>query len=1308
MRHSMLHSFLIYPRLLLTLCLVAVVSLLALSPSTAIAQLTVQYQKNYEDTSLANIGSCAIDSLGSVYVIGHEYPFIQLTKLNASGDIEWQRSISGSYPVHGNDRYNRDVEVDASGDVIAAGTCAEQSNTAAEVVVAKYDSDGNLLWGSPVSIDLNTPYYGNRLDLAIDESGFIYVAAQQSTFSDPDLPTLSHLVVAGIDSNGTVAFRDERPAESFSGHGWPLRRVFTSDSTARVVCRTLVDSLTCYRPEPYDDSVFVIENQTSIHKYSHFGYEERVFGPWKAHSGSLDHSCNDRTSLSTMPRDVSERPDGSLVIACQVYEGDMDYVILSVAENGTLNWSTPSEDVSYANAGPNGESYFTGFVFGSPWKIYKYDQSGNFVWESPQPGSYGSSLVVDRNDNICVFDGQKIVQLNALDGTIDWSFDVGLGSGYLFLGVDNSNRLHALTAFSNTSAGYYGHQKRFEIVDATADHSPIAEHDFELYEADLGQPGFLTNHAGTFSTDQEGAFEFDVSDLGELTLNGTGTGLNIGDLAVVATKVRSRDAARHPLVLATKYTAWLDPIKFDENGIPDLSQITSDATQELVQDHTEYRYNILVSVEWDAEESYLQGLQSEFRYMSNYLYDVTDGQLRLDTVMIYDDAFFWHQADMRIYASNMVHPSAGVSGHYRLERSPIAMPRKWFGGSEQRYRTFSYHPLNLVISNNYRTMAHEFGHYFLGFYDEYRFVNPSTRVPLPESARCNPRPAGNYGFMDYQYNDNTGGVRASELSSYYRYTSENCQKTEQYVFNGSKSCWDYWELSAERIVDGVYLPVFKPSTTGSTDGERQTPAGLDYIPGPNDTEGTPDYDVGALVQFPVPITAPPNEVQSLRVFVQGATHGGVNVKLRKRDASLNPLREIDQGNTTDLGFIYVLGVNILYDHVYASGRSWNVAPTLNQAGSIRSTERSWRVGDVDLSQGKSLFGNGASYSPSADSVELSLYEVDGYFPMISSATFEGGSVKYSLQTSGSAFPTVPEVELIPTAGDIGTFSSSAVAGGYETTISDTLGNHGIIRVLAEDNSAHGFFFTSKYSLSNTGDSSDLTGLPGPDGDLLITLDTLNTSVDSVLMISSPYLVPLDGLSSDVVQAGQTHSIEVAPSVTLSGINSIRISYDESALLVGDGLTGDESTLQIYSWNDQLLQWDMVGGYVDTAFNYVVSTITETGTYAAFTTDFVTDVEDEYGDVLPYRFDLSQNYPNPFNPVTTIEYSLPRRSSVRIDIFNLLGQKVQTLVNYEQSAGSYAITWDGTNTAGKSVSTGVYFYRFQVGDHVETKKMLLLK
>lgn len=98
------------------------------------------------------------------------------------------------------------------------------------------------------------------------------------------------------------------------------------------------------------------------------------------------------------------------------------------------------------------------------------------------------------------------------------------------------------------------------------------------------------------------------------------------------------------------------------------------------------------------------------------------------------------------------------------------------------------------------------------------------------------------------------------------------------------------------------------------------------------------------------------------------------------------------------------------------------------------------------------------------------------------------------------------------------------------------------------------------------------------------------------------------------------------------------------------------------------------------------------------------------------FQLHQNFPNPFNPSTTIKYSIPNNvvetlhaTSVQLKVFNLLGQEIVTLVNEEKPAGTFTIKWDGTNSSGKQVSSGMYFYQLKIGDaYTETKKMLLVK
>jgi hypothetical protein len=101
-------------------------------------------------------------------------------------------------------------------------------------------------------------------------------------------------------------------------------------------------------------------------------------------------------------------------------------------------------------------------------------------------------------------------------------------------------------------------------------------------------------------------------------------------------------------------------------------------------------------------------------------------------------------------------------------------------------------------------------------------------------------------------------------------------------------------------------------------------------------------------------------------------------------------------------------------------------------------------------------------------------------------------------------------------------------------------------------------------------------------------------------------------------------------------------------------------------------------------------------------DLIVDVDDENIQVV-YNFLLKQNYPNPFNPSTKIKYSIPQTSNVVIKVFDVLGNKIETLVNEEKPAGTYEIIWFA-----EKLPSGVYFYQLQAGDFVETKKMVLMK
>jgi len=125
-------------------------------------------------------------------------------------------------------------------------------------------------------------------------------------------------------------------------------------------------------------------------------------------------------------------------------------------------------------------------------------------------------------------------------------------------------------------------------------------------------------------------------------------------------------------------------------------------------------------------------------------------------------------------------------------------------------------------------------------------------------------------------------------------------------------------------------------------------------------------------------------------------------------------------------------------------------------------------------------------------------------------------------------------------------------------------------------------------------------------------------------------------------------------------------------------------------------WDFAGGNA-----------TEVNISNSNATDVSNHVRDLYTyigkDVKPNKFELYQNYPNPFNPVTNIKYSLPAASRVKIDIFNILGEKVKNLIEQDMSAGFHIVMFNAEN-----LTSGTYIYRLQTESFIQIKKMLLLK
>jgi hypothetical protein len=130
---------------------------------------------------------------------------------------------------------------------------------------------------------------------------------------------------------------------------------------------------------------------------------------------------------------------------------------------------------------------------------------------------------------------------------------------------------------------------------------------------------------------------------------------------------------------------------------------------------------------------------------------------------------------------------------------------------------------------------------------------------------------------------------------------------------------------------------------------------------------------------------------------------------------------------------------------------------------------------------------------------------------------------------------------------------------------------------------------------------------------------------------------------------------------------------------------------------------VVGEFADTAMFGETAIISsgDRDMYVAKLEKIIVDVQPFTS--LPSEFSLYQNYPNPFNPSTRIWYGIPKRSFVSLKVFDILGNEIVTLFNEEKQAGNYEITWYAS-----SLPSGIYFYRLQAGDFIQTKKMILLK
>jgi hypothetical protein len=172
-------------------------------------------------------------------------------------------------------------------------------------------------------------------------------------------------------------------------------------------------------------------------------------------------------------------------------------------------------------------------------------------------------------------------------------------------------------------------------------------------------------------------------------------------------------------------------------------------------------------------------------------------------------------------------------------------------------------------------------------------------------------------------------------------------------------------------------------------------------------------------------------------------------------------------------------------------------------------------------------------------------------------------------------------------------------------------------------------------------------------------------------------------------------------MTFASSVNYRLHYNNIQL---QGFNINENTIQVKYWDDQNSNWVTVNNaVVDPLTNTVVFSESEVSNFLILTGDQTTGIEMDQSSALIDEFTLEQNYPNPFNPSTTIKFALKNNARVILNVYNVLGQKLITLLDKEMTAGNHRFNFEAGN-----LPAGIYFYELKVNDRRKIRKMSLMK